>query len=278
MAVLNIFLNYGLIYGHFGLPAMGIAGSALASNIAEVYAVVLFVGYTIIMRFHTKYNLFHYTSLSWITMKRIAKLAGPIVAQAAIGLVAWGVFFYFVEKMGPADAAISSYVKSLYMFFGLFAWGFSTSANTIISTLMGGEKHDRVIAALKNIILLSFVFQVIVCIPLAIFPEWSVSLFTNDKALVAACKPVVFVCILALLIYSVATTMFHGIVSTGSVNSSLRIEIITVALYLVFVGIIFHIPGKNVTIVWFAEVFYWFVLGGFTFAYLWSGRWKKTKI
>jgi len=48
--VSNVFFDYGLIYGHFGLPAMGFNGAAIASIIAEcvgmfvVFAVIHFKG------------------------------------------------------------------------------------------------------------------------------------------------------------------------------------------------------------------------------------------
>jgi multidrug resistance protein, MATE family len=46
--VVNIFLNYALIYGHFGLPALGLQGSAWATFISRVFmaaAIVAFVYY-----------------------------------------------------------------------------------------------------------------------------------------------------------------------------------------------------------------------------------------
>jgi MATE family multidrug resistance protein len=45
LILINLVLNYGFIFGHFGLPAMGIGGAGLASTLAEVIAVGIFTIY-----------------------------------------------------------------------------------------------------------------------------------------------------------------------------------------------------------------------------------------
>lgn len=40
MAMVNVVLDYALIFGHFGLPALGLKGAAIASVIAEASSLV----------------------------------------------------------------------------------------------------------------------------------------------------------------------------------------------------------------------------------------------
>jgi len=59
-AGLNIFLDYGLIYGHFGLPRLGFNGAAIASVIAEIVAVTVVLSIIYARKFHLEFSLFKY--------------------------------------------------------------------------------------------------------------------------------------------------------------------------------------------------------------------------
>lgn len=46
MALVNVFLDYAMIFGEFGFPEMGVRGAALASVIAEASSLLFFIVYT----------------------------------------------------------------------------------------------------------------------------------------------------------------------------------------------------------------------------------------
>lgn len=280
MSTVNITLNYALIFGEWGFPEMGISGAAMASNLSEVMVFIIFVAYTLIQKIHLKYSFFKRKVLSLEVSKSLASISLPIVALTLIGLVGWIIFMYYVEKMGAFDTQVSNLVKSLYMFFGLPAWAYSAATGTIVSNLMGQGQYKRVFAAIKNIVLLSFVTTLVVSLPLLIIPGEFVQYTLNPtlQTLVPASIPVMYVMVVALLVYSVSLIVFHGIVSTGSVRVSLIIMIFTVVVYLVFVHFIFQMTYITVPIAWTCEIFYWLLQLVVAFLYFRSGHWIKTKI
>ena len=81
MALTNIFLDYALIFGHFGFPEYGIGGAAIASVLAEVTASVFFIVYTLKFIDLKKYNLFTFKGFDFSELKRIFQIAFPIMIQ-----------------------------------------------------------------------------------------------------------------------------------------------------------------------------------------------------
>ena len=279
MSGLNILLNYILIFGKLGFPQLGIQGAAWASNIAEIAAAIIFIVYALWAKYYEKFKLFKFKShFSWRIIKEVTNLSFPIVMQTFIGLLAWMIFFIFVEKMGTRALAISSVVKSIYTIFGIPAWGFSSAANTIVSNLMGQKRPDEVSKAIKRIVVFSMGFTALLALPIIFFPEAFMRFYTVDEAVIAGGRHVIYVCMGALLIYSSSTIMFNGIVSTGTSKVSLGIEVVAVIVYLGYIWSIFQIENVSLPLVWTAELFYWFAIAAISFIYLKTGRWKTKQI
>lgn len=277
MSGLNVLLNYLLVFGKFGFPAMGIEGTAWASNIAEIVGTSIFVAHAIFAKYKEKFHLFKF-NLSSAIIRDVTTLSLPIVMQTVIGLFAWMIFFIFVEKMGTQALAISSVVKSIYTIFGIPAWGFASAANTIVSNLMGQKRAHDVSVAIKRIMVFSVGLTIFLALPILIFPEQFMQFYTVDPAVISGGKPVIYVCMAALVIYAFSTIMFNGIVSTGTSKVSLGIEIIAVIVYLGYTWGISKIDGVTVPIMWTAELFYWAVIALISFIYLKTGRWKSKEI
>ena len=278
MTTINIGLNYALIFGHFGFPKMGIKGAALASNLAEVFAAAFFLIHVFWSGWYKKYGMFKIKSLQWQQISNITKLSLPIVVQTLVGLLAWFIFFTYVEKMGTEALAISGIVKQVYMFVGIVTWALSSTANTVVSSLMGQGKSSLVLLALKRITILSIAMNAVIAVLLALFPIQVMSIFSPDLALLEKCVPVLYVTIVALMVYSVSTILYYGIVSTGSTNVSLIIEVVVILFYLMFIQFLYSIEGITIAQFWTSEIFYWLILAISCYVYLRSGHWKKIEI
>ena len=105
MLVSNAVFNWILIFGHCGMPAMGIAGAAIGSTLAEAVSLVAFVIYT---RKHCdteQYGLNRLARFRWRTMRGIFGISIWTMIQNFISIGTWFVFFLFIEHTGEIGRA-----------------------------------------------------------------------------------------------------------------------------------------------------------------------------
>ncbi|NQY67206.1 MAG: MATE family efflux transporter, partial [Flavobacteriales bacterium] len=124
MGIVNVILDYALIFGELGMPMMGVAGAAIASVIAEVIAFIHFFWYTSRID-HKKYHLFKFTRIKTNIVNQISKVATPIMVRNFISLTSWLIFFLIIEQIGERELAVSHIARSFYMVLIIPLWGFS---------------------------------------------------------------------------------------------------------------------------------------------------------
>jgi len=278
LAVVNIILDYLLIFGKGGFPEMGIAGAALASTIAEATAMIYFTVYTRIYIRFSDYDLFRNWKLRWERMFRILKVSAPTMVQQFVSLSVWFVFFLLVEKIGKSALAVSNIIRSVYVLLMVPIWGFATASNTLVSFLIGEGRSEEVLKLIYRIVVLCF-FAVLIIVSLgAAFPRLVLEIYTNKPDLIAMGIPVLRVVSFGALLLSVGFILFSGVSGTGKTNVSLAIELFVLSLYLIYTYTLIEVWHVNVNIAWTAEWLYGFLMSLLSFIYLKTGRWKAHQI
>jgi MATE family, multidrug efflux pump len=278
MAIVNITLDYILIFGKFGFTAMGIEGAALASVIAEITACTIFIVYTLVNLDLDKYQLFKYAGFEFKKLKNILNVSFPMMLQNFISLSGWFIFFLLVEKLGETSLAISNIIRSIYLILMIPIWGFASSANTLVSFVIGQGNKDQVMQTITKIVKLC-VISVGAIISVAIFfPEELLRIYSNDTELIKESLNSFYVVCGSAFTIAVGFNMFSAVSGTGKTNISLYIEIAIIALYLAGTFILVKVMNATIAQVWTMEYFYGLSLTLFSFIYLKFGKWRTAKI
>ena len=278
MAMVNILLDYTLIFGKFGFPEFGIEGAAIASVIAEGTGALFFLVFTLKAVELERFGLFHFSQFSLPLVGRIIRLSSPIVLQHFISFTVWFFFFLFVENMGQTQLAISNIIRSVYLIMMLPIWGFSSATNTLVSYLIGQGKTEEVIPVVLKISRLSFLMVSGLVAFCVLRPDLIISIYTNSETLITGSIPVLYVISLAALFFSVSFVLFNAVSGTGKTQMSFIIEVVALLVYFVFIYYITQIKQTQIEIVWSVEVLYAFLLGALSMLYLHKGNWRETKV
>lgn len=277
LALVNIFLNYGLIFGHYGLPAMGIGGAGLASTIAEIVAFIIFLIYILFDRKARSYRLFHLPKVDLKLIKQQYKLAAPILAQAVVGLGSWFVFFGIVENLGERELAITNLARMVYLILSIPCWGFSSGVNTHVSNFIGQKKRQAVIPIIWKTAKVSWWVTMVLTLPVIFFPHQVLYplLGSEDTSLITEAQPVFYVLGGILALFSIGGVFFNGLAATGATLYGLKIQAIASLGYLIYIYLEVNYTSGGLLWAWMVEIFYWIFMLAFIIWYLRSKAWYE---
>lgn len=278
MMLINVLLDYTLIFGHFGFPEMGVEGAALASVISEVCALLFFVVYTIKTVDLNKYNLFGFQRFDSAILSRLFSISFPIMLQNFLSLSSWFIFFMIIEKMGEDELAVSHIVRSIYMVLMIPLFGFSNATNTLVSNIIGEGRSHEVLGMIKKIIWMSLGFTFVLSFISFFIPEFLASFYTNSSELVSKTVGALRVINFTMFFFSISFILFSGVTGTGNTRTSLLIEATNIVIYLASAYYIAIVLKSSLPVVWASEFIYFGFLGLFSYLYLKYGNWKKKQI
>lgn len=280
LAVVNIILNYGLIFGQWGLPEMGIAGAGLASTIAEVIAFIVFVIYVLFDKPSRKYNLFKFPKIDVPLIKAQLKIGTPIVAQAVVGLGSWFVFFGIVENLGERPLAITNLVRMVYLVLSIPCWGFSSGINTIVSNFIGAKRRDAVLPIIWKTAKICWLTTMLITLPVVLFPEYLLYplLGGEDMSLIIDAKPTLRVLMGILFLFSFGGVYFNGLAGAGATAYGLKMQIACAIFYLVYIYFVVEYTDGGLEWAWASEIFYWLAMLLMSVWYLRSKKWYDLKV
>ncbi len=278
MAGTNVLLDYGMIFGHFGFPQMGIKGAALASAISEGVSAIYFFAYTVKMVDLKKYNLFRFDDFDWQIVRKTLDISIFVMFQYFISLAAWFIFFMVIEKMGERQLAISNIIRSAYIVLMIPVFAFGSTASSLVSNVIGQGRPDQVIPVIKKVALLNFILVGSVVLISAVIPHFLISVYTSDPELVQQTVPSFYVVMSALLLFSFSSILFNGVSGTANTATALTIEFITIGIYLIFAWVMAVRLKLSIELVWTSEYVYFLLLGSLSYFYLKSGNWRKKRV
>ena len=193
--VLNIIGNYTLIFGKFGMPALGVEGAAISTSIcrfasAVILLIILFKKH--IPSFPKKY----FSPFPWTELKNLLKIGIPSAGEHFSYSLSQVVISYFINMISNEALATRTYVANIVMFTYIFALSIAQGGAILIGHLVGMKKINAAYTIGKRIMRLGAAMSVSLSLLTAIFGTKIMSLLTTDPWIIATGVSILWVEIL----------------------------------------------------------------------------------
>lgn len=245
--VLNIILNYILIFGKLGFPAMGVAGAAAATVISRAVELLLIVMITYRRRLAAGGSIHSYLNIDSIFLRKFFKTALPVILNEIIWSLGMVVYKVVYARMGTEVIASANVVEAIQGLFFVIFIGTANGAAVMIGKKIG--EKDQVAAHLyaKRFCYLSLILGVLIGVFMFLTAPFIPRMFhASDDIIFLSSRSLM----LLAIVLPIKTFNMHSIVgilrSGGDTRMSLFIELTSVWLVGVplayFGGLVLKLP------------------------------------
>ena len=177
-AVINLVLDPILIFGYFGMPAMGVAGAAVATVAGQIVAAVLAIVFN--LKFNKDIRLsFRGFRPSGELIGNIYKVGVPSIIMQSIGSVMTYGMNLILEAFGAAQTVFGIYFK-LQSFIFMPVFGLNNGMVPIIAYNFGAGSRERVVKTMKSSIGYAVCIMLVGLAAMELFPAQLIGLFDEE--------------------------------------------------------------------------------------------------
>ncbi|MGE9310278.1 MATE family efflux transporter [Niabella sp. CJ426] len=207
---LNVFLNWLLIYGNWGLPRLELIGAGYATLITRV---TIFVLLGIVILNHKVFKKYMAVSKTqWKikkdTLVQLLKIGIPSSLQIGMEAGAFAVSGILVGTIGAAEQAAHQIALSSAAFAFMVSLGLSQAGSIRVSHAFGTTNWKRISVIGKSTVVLALIYGAVCCILFAIFKQQLPLLFNHEENVISIAA--------ALLLFAAAFQIPDAIQATSA--------------------------------------------------------------
>jgi putative MATE family efflux protein len=274
--LLNILLNWVLIFGKLGFPRLEVRGAALASVISTIVGLVFYLALVhrrILTRISRRAGL-----LSSEIVSTIVRISAPRAAQS-ISIVGFIVFLSFIGRIGVSELAISNIIFKAFNLSFMIGMSVGVASATLVGKSLGEGSGSLASRYGWRSALIGSILMGIVGTLFMFFPRQIMGLFSSSPGTVELGVTAFRLLGAFQLVDGVGIVLSRTLQGAGSTMYVMICEVICVWFVMIpFSWLAVERFGASMTVAWIGLYLYMIV---FSLMMAWKfheGGWKKVRI
>ncbi len=273
---LNIIFNYLFIYGAFGMPGMGLAGSGLGSTLATICDSIFYLTVSMMPAFRHKFHYFKNFRFVKSIASSIIRISLPVSLQNIFILVGFLSFIVITGIIGTDQQAASTVVFAALQISLMPCFGFGIAIQTLVGNSLGsGDVHQAKHYGFETS-KIATIYTIFVGMLFVFVPRLILILTTNDHRIIETAVPALRIAGLGQIFYAIGVVLANGLQAAGKTLYVMLSEVIV--NWFVFVPIAYFLGVYlkfGLIGAWFALPFYVILYSLVIFVKFKFGRWEK---
>lgn len=275
----NILLDWMLVLGNLGAPALGVAGAAYATLMANAINAALSAWILWSRSSRREFGTGKFRLASWAELKGVLQVGLPMGAGDFIEIASFSAFFALLARLGTDILAANQIALQFLSVSFTFGIAVSMATSSLVSQNLGAKRPEIAEKVTYRAIGLAMAGMGLIGLSYLIAPAWLMGIFSQEQSVIEAG---VFVMRL-IAFYQVFDAL--GIVLAGALNGAgdttftmAARSIMAWGMFIPLVWLLIYHFDAGLAGAWSGALLY---LGGLAFVYLIrfrSGRWKTIEL
>lgn len=249
-AIVNILLDPILIFGYFGLPAMGMAGAAWATVIGQVVGAMLGILFNLLNNPEIKLKIRGFKP-RFEVIRRILSVGIPSIIMASVG----SVMTFLMNKILMGFSSTATTVFGVYFKLQSFAFmpvfGLNNGMVPILAYNYGAKRKDRMIEVIKLAMLYAVCIMVVCMAVFQLIPDQLLLLFDASENMLSMGVPALRLISLSYIFAGICVVSGSVFQALGNGVYSMFVSVARQLLILVPVAWLLSLTGR-LELVWLA--------------------------
>jgi putative MATE family efflux protein len=272
--ILNVILNYLLIFGKYGFPELGVLGAAVGTVIVNLLEFAVYI--VLYLRRHTPYLPVWYYSQN--LLKRALKVGIPASIERALTFGSFMLFTMIITHYGTAALAgyqIGLRVEGIAFMPGI---GFTIAAMALMGQGLGAKRPEQaredVLLVLKYATGLMFFLSFF----MIFMPEKIVWLFTDDPKTIEEASLYLRIVGLSQIPLAFNFVLSGALRGAGDTKRTLKINLISLWFVRILPAFVLSYYFHNILLVYLAMISDTFVKAIWLWITFQKGKWQKIRV
>ncbi|WP_424289768.1 MATE family efflux transporter [Eudoraea sp.] len=178
--VVNIILNYLLIFGSFGFPKLGIVGAALGTLISRVIMLIM-LWYLLKKKkkFHDYVTGFNFKEIEKRVMRKIINLGFPSALQMFFEVAIFTAAIWLSGVLGKNPQAANQIALNLSSMTFMFGMGLGVAAMIRVGNQKGLHNYTELKRIAESIFLLTLIIEIVFAVLFLVGRHWFPTIYLD---------------------------------------------------------------------------------------------------
>ncbi len=272
----NIVLNYILIFGKFGAPALGVLGAGIASALSTVVGTAMYIHLGLR---YARENGFLKRLPSGSETRTLVRLALPNGVQQTLFSAGFVMTFWIIGQVGTAEVAAANVLINVTLVAILPGLALGMSASTLVGQALGRGDPEDAARWGWDVSKVGVVVLAILALPMVVVPDWILLGFIHNPDTLALARLPMRLVGISLVFEAAGLVLMSALLGAGDARRVMLVSVTT--QWLVFLPLAYLVGpllGFGLLGIWALQSLYR-VAQAFIYVGFWrGGRWARIKV